>query len=289
MADHRKGGLGSGLEAILGTDFNDLDDLSKEAVKNKETDEIPLDQIQSNPYQPRKVFDEKELQELADSIKEQGVFQPILVKQTDTGYVLLAGERRVRAAKLAGLSTIPAVIKDFTQQQMLELSLLENIQREDLSVIEEASSYQQLIEKLGYTQEDLAKRLGKSRTHVTNTLRLLSLPTEITQMVNEKKLTMGQVRPLVTIEDDDEKIRLAKMIAKLDLSARQAEMLAKKSAEGKKPKPAIVVDQDLVKVQRRLASKLGTKVKIKPQEISISYKGTDDLNRILELLNLLDD
>ena len=289
MADHRKGGLGSGLEAILGTDFNDLDDLSKEAVKNKETDEIPLDQIQSNPYQPRKVFDEKELQELADSIKEQGVFQPILVKQTDTGYVLLAGERRVRAAKLAGLSTIPAVIKDFTQQQMLELSLLENIQREDLSVIEEASSYQQLIEKLGYTQEDLAKRLGKSRAHVTNTLRLLSLPTEITQMVNEKKLTMGQVRPLVTIEDDDEKIRLAKMIAKLDLSARQAEMLAKKSAEGKKPKPAIVVDQDLVKVQRRLASKLGTKVKIKPQEISISYKGTDDLNRILELLNLLDD
>ena len=289
MADHRKGGLGSGLEAILGTDFNDLDDLSREAVKNKETDEIPLDQIQSNPYQPRKVFDEKELQELADSIKEQGVFQPILVKQTDTGYVLLAGERRVRAAKLAGLSTIPAVIKDFTQQQMLELSLLENIQREDLSVIEEASSYQQLIEKLGYTQEDLAKRLGKSRAHVTNTLRLLSLPTEITQMVNEKKLTMGQVRPLVTIEDDDEKIRLAKMIAKLDLSARQAEMLAKKSAEGKKPKPAIVVDQDLVKVQRRLASKLGTKVKIKPQEISISYKGTDDLNRILELLNLLDD
>ena len=289
MADHRKGGLGSGLEAILGTDFNDLDDLSKEAVKNKETDEIPLDQIQSNPYQPRKVFDEKELQELADSIKEQGVFQPILVKQTDTGYVLLAGERRVRAAKLAGLSTIPAVIKDFTQQQMLELSLLENIQREDLSVIEEASSYQHLIEKLGYTQEDLAKRLGKSRTHVTNTLRLLSLPTEITQMVNEKKLTMGQVRPLVTIEDDDEKIRLAKMIAKLDLSARQAEMLAKKSAEGKKPKPAIVVDQDLVKVQRRLASKLGTKIKIKPQEISISYKGTDDLNRILELLNLLDD
>lgn len=289
MADHRKGGLGSGLEAILGTDFNDLDDLSREAVKNKETDEIPLDQIQSNPYQPRKVFEEKELQELADSIKEQGVFQPILVKKTDIGYVLLAGERRVRAAKLAGLTTIPAVIKDFTQQQMLELSLLENIQREDLSVIEEASSYQQLIEKLGYTQEDLAKRLGKSRTHVTNTLRLLSLPSEITTMVNEKKLTMGQVRPLVTIEDDDEKIRLAKMIAKLDLSARQAEMLAKKASEGKKPKPAITVDEDLVKVQRRLASKLGTKVKIKPQEILISYQGNDDLNRILELLNLLDD
>lgn len=289
MADHRKGGLGSGLEAILGTDFNDLDDLSREAVKNKETDEIPLDQIQSNPYQPRKVFEEKELQELADSIKEQGVFQPILVKKTDIGYVLLAGERRVRAAKLAGLTTIPAVIKDFTQQQMLELSLLENIQREDLSVIEEAASYQQLIEKLGYTQEDLAKRLGKSRTHVTNTLRLLSLPSEIRDMVNEKKLTMGQVRPLVTIEDDDEKIRLAKMIAQLDLSARQAELMAKKSAEGKKPKPAITVDEDLVKVQRRLASKLGTKVKIKPQEILISYQGNDDLNRILELLNLLDD
>ena len=289
MADHRKGGLGSGLEAILGTDFSDLDDLSKDAASKKETDEIPLDQIQSNPYQPRKVFEEKELQELADSIKEQGVFQPILVKKTDVGYVLLAGERRVRAAKLAGLTTIPAVIKDFTQQQMLELSLLENIQREDLSVIEEASSYQQLIEKLGYTQEDLAKRIGKSRTHVTNTLRLLSLPSEITDMVNEKKLTMGQVRPLVTIEDDQEKIRLAKMIAKLDLSARQAEMLAKKATEGKKPQPVVTVDQDLVKVQRRLASKLGTKVKIKPQEIQISYEGTDDLNRILELLNLLDD
>ncbi|MBQ1505981.1 MAG: ParB/RepB/Spo0J family partition protein, partial [Erysipelotrichales bacterium] len=173
MAEEKKRGLGSGLEAIFGTSFNDFDDLTNRVIEESpnSTEEIDLSRIYPNPYQPRKVFREEELEELADSIREHGVFQPILVKPTDTGYVLLAGERRVRAARIAGLTTIPAIVKDFTDDQLIELSLLENIQREDLSSIEEALSYQQLIEKLGYTQEELAKRVGKSRTHVTNTLR----------------------------------------------------------------------------------------------------------------------
>ncbi len=291
MAEEKKRGLGSGLEAIFGTSFNDFDDLTNRVIEESpnSTEEIDLSRIYPNPYQPRKVFREEELEELADSIREHGVFQPILVKPTDTGYVLLAGERRVRAARIAGLTTIPAIVKDFTDDQLIELSLLENIQREDLSSIEEALSYQQLIEKLGYTQEELAKRVGKSRTHVTNTLRLLNLPKEVQDMVVKKELTMGQVRPLVTVESEAEQIRLAKMIKNMDLSARQAEMLAKKQDDSGKEKTAKKQDPELRRVEHRLQSFFGTKVKIKENEISISYKGNKDLNRILEVLNLLDE
>ena len=291
MAEEKKRGLGSGLEAIFGTSFNDFDDLTNRVIEESpnSTEEIDLSRIYPNPYQPRKVFREEELEELADSIREHGVFQPILVKPTDTGYVLLAGERRVRAARIAGLTTIPAIVKDFTDDQLIELSLLENIQREDLSSIEEAMSYQQLIEKLGYTQEELAKRVGKSRTHVTNTLRLLNLPKEVQDMVVKKELTMGQVRPLVTVESEAEQIRLAKMIKNMDLSARQAEMLAKKQDDSGKEKTVKKQDPELRRVEHRLQSFFGTKVKIKENEISISYKGNKDLNRILEVLNLLDE
>lgn len=290
MADKKKTGLGSGLEAILGTDYGNLDDLTGRMEESGiSAKEIDLERIYPNPYQPRKNFSEEEMKELADSIREHGVFQPILVRPTDTGYVLLAGERRVRAARQAGLTTIPAIVQDFTDEQMMELSLLENIQREDLSAVEEAESYRTLIEKLGYTQEQLADRIGKSRTHVTNTLRLLTLPQEIQKMVNDKELTMGQVRPLITVQPEAEQIRLARMIRNMDLSARQAEMLAKKAAgkSGKKAgKPA---DPDVAAVQKRLQSYFGTKVRVKPKEITISYKGTDDLNRILELLHLIDE
>ena len=291
MAEEKKRGLGSGLEAIFGTSFNDFDDLTNRVIEESpnSTEEIDLSRIYPNPYQPRKVFREEELEELADSIREHGVFQPILVKPTDTGYVLLAGERRVRAARIAGLTTIPAIVKDFTDDQLIELSLLENIQREDLSSIEEAMSYQQLIEKLGYTQEELAKRVGKSRTHVTNTLRLLNLPKEVQDMVVKKELTMGQVRPLVTVESEAEQIRLAKMIKNMDLSARQAEMLAKKQDDSGKEKTVKKQDPELRRLEHRLQSFFGTKVKIKENEISISYKGNKDLNRILEVLNLLDE
>ena len=291
MAEEKKRGLGSGLEAIFGTSFNDFDDLTNRVIEESpnSTEEIDLSRIYPNPYQPRKVFREEELEELADSIREHGVFQPILVKPTDTGYVLLAGERRVRAARIAGLTTIPAIVKDFTDDQLIELSLLENIQREDLSSIEEALSYQQLIEKLGYTQEELAKRVGKSRTHVTNTLRLLNLPKVVQDMVVKKELTMGQVRPLVTVESEAEQIRLAKMIKNMDFSARQAEMLAKKQDDSGKEKTAKKQDPELRRVEHRLQSFFGTKVKIKENEISISYKGNKDLNRILEVLNLLDE
>ena len=291
MADDKRRGLGSGLEAIFGPGFNDFDDLTNQVMEESpnSAEEIDLSRIYPNPYQPRKEFSEEGLNELADSIREHGVFQPIFVKPTDTGYVLLAGERRVRAAKMAGLQTIPAIVKEFTDNQLIELSLLENIQREDLSAVEEALSYRQLIDKIGYTQEELAKRVGKSRAHVTNTLRLLNLPEEVRQMVVRKELTMGQVRPLVTVEDPAEQIRLAKMIKNMDLSARQAEMLAKRREETPKPKPAQKVNPELKKVEHRLQSYFGTKVKVSDNAIAISYKGYKDLNRILEILDLLDE
>jgi len=283
----KKSGLGSGLDAIFGRDFTDLDDLTNNSTSQDQS-EIELDKIQANPYQPRKTFNQEELEELADSIREHGVFQPIIVKKLDSNYVLLAGERRVRAAKLAGLTTIPAIVGDFTDQQMMELSLLENIQREDLSVIEEAQSYQTLIDNLGYTQEKLAQRLGKSRSHITNTLRLLSLPDEVKEMVNNKELTMGQVRPLITIDNKEQQIKLANTIKNRDLSSRQAEMLAKGLNTPKVTKQT-KQNPDILAVQKKLQSKLGTKVRIKNQEIKIQYKDVSDLNRILEILDCLQD
>ena len=289
--------MGRGLAHILGRDQEEsstfgFDDLLKrpEQIADATEQEISLAQIQPNPYQPRKTFHQEELEELADSIREHGVFQPILVKPMDVGYMLLAGERRVRAAKLAGLLTIPAIIKDFTEEQLIELSVLENIQREDLSAIEEAYSYQQMMDKLGYTQEKVADRVGKSRTHVTNILRLLNLPTEIQEMVNKKELTMGQVRPLVTVSPKAEQIRLATMIKNMDLSARQAEMLAKKNSNPKTPSRSMKEeDPDLLRIQKQLTSKFQTKVEVKEKEVVIHYKGVKDLNRILEKMNALDE
>ena len=166
--------------------------------------EIKLSEIRPNPYQPRKIFDDEKIGELAQSIKEHGVFTPVLLRKSVKGYELIAGERRVRASKKAGLKTIPAIVMEFTEEQMMEISLLENIQREDLNAIEEAQAYQRLIERLDYTQEKLAQRVGKSREHITNTLRLLKLPKSVQQLVTENKLSMGHVRPLVTIEDEGE-------------------------------------------------------------------------------------
>ena len=195
--------LGKGLSSIFGQDVSKvLDDIQNGdmEVERQEQSKIPVDEIRPNPYQPRKVFNDEALKELSSSIKQHGVFTPILVKKSIQGYDLIAGERRLRASKLAGLKDIPAIIVDFDDQEMMEIALLENIQREDLNVIEEAKAYEKLIQRLGYTQEQLAHRVGKSREHITNLLRLLKLPEDVQEYVVSKQLSMGHVRALLGLK-----------------------------------------------------------------------------------------
>ena len=295
MAEKKKAGLGGrGLNAIFGSDVEKvLDDIQNNALDapGRREVEIPLSEIRANPYQPRKEFDEQGLKELADSIRENGVFQPILVRKRKTGqgYELVAGERRLRASKLAGKDTIPAIITDFNDTQMMEISLLENIQRKDLTPIEEAQAYEQLIKKLGYTQDELAKRLGKSRSNVTNILRLLNLPSEVRKLVNENKLTYTQARALLALEDEDRMVELANDAVKQGLSVKELEKLCaekKKKPNKKKDKKPDPFVKDVID---RLQKKFGTKVEIKNKALSISYTDNEDLNRILEIIGVIED
>ena len=292
MAAKRK--LGKGLDAIFGENIDSfLDDIEKgaaEAAGNVHS-ELPISQIRPNPYQPRKEFDENGLKELANSIKENGVFQPILVRKSLSGYELVAGERRLRASKLAGKNEIPAIIVDFDDRQMMEISLLENIQRKDLTPIEEAGAHKQLITKLGYTQDELAKRLGKSRTNVANMLRLLSLPEKIRDMVNTGKLSYGQARTLLSLDDEGKMLALAERTVKDGLSVRELEKLTSRDKSGKKkpadrPKNSDPFTEDM---EDRLRKKFSTKVEIRNKAISISYTDTEDLNRILDIMGVIEE
>ncbi len=280
--------LGKGLSEIFGEDIESfIDDIDNNASTSSNKT-LKVDEIRPNPYQPRKVFDKSELEELANSIKENGVFQPILVRKSLSGYELVAGERRLRASKLAGLKEIPVIIKDFNDTQMMEISLLENIQRKDLSPIEEANAYNQLIKKLNYTQEELAKRLGKSRTNITNMLRLLALPSEVQDMVNNNKLSYGQARTLLALDDKDQIIELANKTIKEGLSVRQLEQLTKKPVKKDKPSKVIKTDPFIEDVKQTLQSKYSTKVEIKDKKLIIHYSNTNDLNRILELMDAIE-
>ncbi|MGN1345054.1 MAG: ParB/RepB/Spo0J family partition protein [Traorella sp.] len=280
-----------GLDAIFGENLSDLiEDIQKGKVETGSGKvELMVDEIKPNPYQPRKQFDEKSLQELADSIEIHGVFTPILVKKAIQGYELVAGERRLRASKLAHKTTIPAIIVDFDDEAMMEIALLENVQREDLNAIEEAQGYQKIIEKLGMTQEQLAKRIGKSREHVTNMLRLLKLPETIQGMVLEGQLSMGHVRALLAVNNEQDMILLAKQAIKEKLSVRKVEALVKELNTPKKKKEPVENDSTYEHVNQRLQEKFQTKVKIDAKQIVISYHGVNDLNRILEILGCLDE
>lgn len=282
--------LGKGLDAIFGENLEEvLEDIQSGNTDRSKT-EIELKQIRPNPYQPRKTFDEAKIQELAQSIREHGVFTPVLVRKSVQGYELIAGERRVRASKEAKLKTIPAIVLDFTEEQMMEISLLENIQREDLNAIEEANAYQRLIERMGYTQEQLAKRVGKSREYIANNLRLLKLPKSIQQLVSENQLSMGHVRPLITLEDEGLAYDIATRIVDEGLSVRAVEKLVKEAKnQPKKPKVQKVKDHNLVYVEEIMQNKLQTKVKVETHTIAISYTDTKDLNRILEILGCIEE
>ena len=284
--------LGKGLSAIFGEDVsNVLEDIQqgKSEVHEDSKFEVDVKDVKPNPYQPRKHFDDDKIQELADSIKLHGVFTPILVKKAVKGYELITGERRLRASKLAGLKRIPAILMDFDDQQMMEIALLENIQREDLNAIEEAQGYEKLIKKLGYKQEELAHRIGKSREHVANMLRLLKLPASVQQHVVNNELSMGHVRALLSLKDPKLMEEVAQKAIQLHLSVRAVETLVKNMNE---PKPEPVKkerDVNMDQVEKRLQSRFGTKVKIDEKQIVIKYHGNDDLNRVLEMIGGLDE
>ena len=294
MAERNKKALGRGLDSIFGQDVSQfLDEIQsngREAPGRREI-EVAVSEIRPNPYQPRKEFDEKALNELADSIKLHGIFTPLLVRKSVRGYELITGERRLRAARIAGLTTVPAISVDFTEEQMMEISILENVQREDLNPIEEASAYESLISRLGYTQEKLAQRVGKSREYCANMLRLLKLPADVQDMVTSRRLTMGHVRPLLALKDENEMYDAALHVLKNKMSVREVEAYVRELNGGKKKhvRREKVKDPWIRDLEYRLSGKLGTKVEVTGKALSVSYSSTDDLNRILELLGCLEE
>lgn len=283
--------LGRGLEELFNSESLEIEKLESRIIESATKDEIveiPLSELRSNPYQPRKVFDEEALIELSNSIKEYGVFQPIIVKKSIKGYDIVAGERRVKASKMAGLETIPAIIREFSDAQMMQIALLENLQRENLTAIEEANAYKEIIDALQITQDDLAKKIGKSRSHVTNMLGLLRLPKSVQDMILTNKITMGHARVLSKLEDNDQIKELSNSILENNLSVRDLENLVdstyKRNVEIKRrPKESNI---EYKYVEEALEEKLGTKVKILNNKIQVSYSSINDLNRILEILNI---
>ena len=287
----KKRALGKGLEQLFNGENLDLDQIEKtiyDTSTNEEIIELDLNDLRPNPYQPRKIFDDEALNDLASSIKEHGVFQPIIVKKSIKGYEIIAGERRVRASKMAGLSKIPAIIREFTDTQMMEIALLENLQRENLNVIEEAIAYKSMLEKLNLTQDELSKKVGKSRSHITNILGLLRLPKNVQRMVIKGELTMGHARMLSKLEDPSKIEELANKIVNEDLTVRETESLGT-SEKRKKPMIKNEVSNEYKYVEDMLRDKLDTKVKIKDFKIQISFTNNADLNRILEVLDIKDN
>ena len=288
----KKRALGLGLEQLFNNENLDLGTIEKniyDTATKEEIIEIDLDSLRPNPYQPRQIFDEEALKELSSSIKEYGVIQPIIAKKSIKGYEIIAGERRVRASKMAGLTKIPAIIRPFTDQQMMEIGLLENLQRENLSSIEEAIAYKNMLEQLHLTQEELALKVGKSRSHITNILGLLRLPEDVQELVNDEKITMGHARALSKLESDEQIRKIAGRIIDDKLIVRDVEKITEAEEFSKKIKiarKAKEVNKDYKYVEELLREKLDTKVIIKDKKIEINFTNVADLNRILEIIDV---
>lgn len=287
--------LGKGLDAIFneasqGADIQSMINAIEKKAPQLSQVMVALKDIRPNPYQPRKHFDEGKLNELAQSIQEYGIFQPILLKESIKGYEIVAGERRFRAAQIVGLKEVPAIIVEFTDQQMMEIALLENIQREDLNAIEEAQAYQSMMKKLKLTQEELAKRIGKSRAHIANTVRLLKMPKQLQDYVLDGTLTMGHIKPLITI-DEKKALEVAQKAIQENLSVRAVEDIVKgiKLQDARKAKPKTEKPKEYVYVEGLLRKKYRTKIKVDEKTITIKYTNTDDLNRILELMGVIEE
>lgn len=275
-----KHGLGRGLDALIPTEQEGIETIQ----------EINIDEIVVNNKQPRKDFDEEKLEELAASMEQHGVLQPVILRKIGRGYELVAGERRWRAAAKAGIKKIPAVVKELSDGDVLEIALIENLQREDLNPIEEASAYKQLMDEFGLTQEELAKRVGKSRSQIANTLRLLNLEEEILKFIFEGKLTAGHARALLSIEDKKLRYGLAKKISNEGLSVRQAEQLAQNLLQKKEKKSSrqTTISPIMSDIAEKLQQSLGTKVRIRGSEkrgkIEIEFYSSEELERILEVI-----
>ena len=284
--------LGRGLEELFYNepiDYNKVEEKIITETPKEAITMVKLSELRSNPYQPRKVFDEEALKELAASIKEHGVFQPIIAKKSIKGYEIIAGERRVKASIMAGLEEIPTIVRNFDDTEMMEMALLENLQRENLNAIEEANAYKKLLETLSLTQEQLAVRLGKSRSHITNMVGLLALPEAIQQDVSEKKISMGHARVLSKLDNKEQQKELAEKIVTEGLSVRSLEELT--NSEEKYPKAHKQVKSkesfnDYKYLQDELCERLGAKVRIKSNKVEISLVNGNDLNRLLEIMNI---
>ncbi|GJM30670.1 MAG: chromosome partitioning protein ParB [Cyclobacteriaceae bacterium] len=289
----KRNALGRGLGALL--DDSVVFEAPMHQGESRNMSEIVLDQIGVNPFQPRANFDQETLKELADSIRTQGIIQPITVRKLSAGkYQLIAGERRLQASKLAGLKRIPAYIRTANDQEMLEMALIENIQRENLNAIEIAVSYQRLLSECHLKQEELGDRVGKNRTTVTNYLRLLKLPPDIQIGIRDKKISMGHARALINIENIDTQLNLYQQIIRDDLSVRKVEALVRKNVSGsrekEKPQTGTENNAAMNQLKQKLSSHFGSRIQIKADEkcrgeIRIPFVSTDDLNRILEILD----
>ena len=292
--DNKRKALGKGLEQLFSNESlysNPLDAL--EEISHTASDDdivmVNLSELRSNPYQPRRVFDEDKLRELAESIKEVGVLEPIIITKSIKGYEIVAGERRVKAARYAGLETIPAIIKEFTDEEMMQIALLENIQREDLSAIEEAQAYDNLIKSLGISQEELAVRIGKSRSHITNMIGLLKLPEEVKEDILNGMISMGHARVLSKLEDTDTIISLNKKVKDTNMSVRALEDLVSGGKFKKKHELVMKPKENTVLfdyVEEALTDKIGNKVRIQSKKIVIPFSSEKDLERILEILDV---
>lgn len=292
METPRRRALGKGLEELFSTEVLDFDSLEEKIVTEtpkEEIVEINLDELRSNPYQPRKVFDEDALNDLSDSIREHGVFQPIIVKKSIKGYEIIAGERRVKASRLAGKETIPAIIRDFNDTEMMEIALLENLQRENLNAIEEALAYTKIMEAKGLTHDELSKVIGKSQAYVTNTIGLLRLPEEVKDLVVNNKISMTHARILSKMSDRNTIIHLANRVLNEGLTVRNLEEIAQGNDITKRVKVERKVkdsDREYKYIEEVLCEKLDTKVRVYKNKLEIRFSNINDLNRILEVLNV---
>lgn len=286
---NKKKGLGSGLEQLF-----KLNDVDEQPSENEKILEAALLDLRPNPYQPRKLFSNEALNELKMSIKENGILQPIIIRKSAVkGYEIVAGERRYRAAKALGLKTVPALVRNFDDQQMMELALIENLQREDLSAIEEAEAYRSIMKKLGYTQEDMADKMGKSRSHVANLLRLLVLPNDVQTMLANGELELGHAKVLMGVKEEAKLLFLANKASKEQLTVRQLEALVKQSkahTNTPKAKPNVSKTEILFVKEtiQTLRDKFGTKVNIDYKsgkgKVEFEFLSQEDFERLLELL-----
>lgn len=290
METSKRRALGRGLEELFNNEPMDLEKVEEKIMETTPKDEIVevnISDLRPNPYQPRQIFDTEKLEELAASIKEHGVFQPIIIKKSIKGYEIIAGERRAKASSLAGKKTIPAIIRDFDDADMMQIALLENLQRENLNILEEAEAYKKIIDSLSITQEELSRKLGKSRSYITNILGLLSLPEMVKTLVLQDKISMGHARVLSKIEDDETVLKLANRIINEHLTVRELEDLATDD-DFKRKNPAAKVQKinEYKYVEESLFDKLGTKVRVRNKKIVIKFENDNDLNRILEIIGL---